>query len=451
MVNNVKMPAAPDPALADRPIDLLRTLLRFNTTNPPGNEAACVRWIDRLLTAAGFETTLLARDPARPNLITRLRGSGKAPPVLLYGHVDVVTTAGQAWCHPPFAGTVADGFVWGRGALDMKGAVTMMLGALLRTKRAGFEPAGDIVLAVLADEEAGGDYGARFLVEEHAEHFAGIDSALGEFGGVTMHFAGRRLYPIQVAEKQLCWLRASITGPAGHASRTLRGGAAARLGALLTTLDRLRLPVHLTAVTRRRLAAMAAVAPRHLRWLLRALGHPRLARRALTLLGSAARAIEPWLCHTVNATILRGGEKINVIPAEITLELDARLLPGFTPDDLLAELAPRLGGGVTLEVTRFDPGPPAPSWLLFDLLADVLRQADPGAVVMPMLLPAFTDARHFARLGIQTYGFTPMKLPPDLNLFDTIHAADERIPVDALAFGIEALEQVLRRYPGRSR
>jgi len=187
------------PALASsqdiyqRPVEILQSLIRFDTTNPPGNEAECIACINTLLKHAGFETTILAKATNRTNLITRLKGQGSAPPLLLYGHVDVVTTAGQVWTHPPFEAKLVDGCVWGRGALDMKGAIAMMLSAILRAKAEGFAPAGDIVLAILSDEEAGGDYGARFLVENHPELFKGIRYAIGEFGGARIHLRSRLL------------------------------------------------------------------------------------------------------------------------------------------------------------------------------------------------------------------------------------------------------------------
>ena len=168
------MSTKPESSLADlheRPVELLQNLIRFDTTNPPGNEAACAGYINEVLSAAGFETMILARDDARVNLVTRLAGQGQVPPLLMYGHVDVVTTEGQQWTHPPFDGTIADGFVWGRGTLDMKGAVAMMMSALMRAKATGLVPAGYVVLALVSDEEAGGDYGDRYLVENHAALF----------------------------------------------------------------------------------------------------------------------------------------------------------------------------------------------------------------------------------------------------------------------------------------
>jgi len=173
--------------------------VRFDTTNPPGNEGACIAHVQRLLDEAGIESRIVARDDARPNLIARVPGGGEAPPLLLYGHVDVVTTAGQEWTHPPFAGELVDGWVWGRGALDMKGGVAMIVDAFLRAARGEIKPRGDLILAVLSDEENGGDFGARFLAQEHAGLFEGVRHALGEFGGASQVVAGRRFYPIQVA------------------------------------------------------------------------------------------------------------------------------------------------------------------------------------------------------------------------------------------------------------
>jgi acetylornithine deacetylase/succinyl-diaminopimelate desuccinylase-like protein len=187
---------AEQPSIYQRPAELLQNLIRFDTTNPPGNEAECIAYISRLLSNAGFETTIVAKDANRPNLIVRLPGRGSSPPLLLYGHVDVVSTENQEWSHPPFSGVARGGYVWGRGALDMKGGVAMMLAAFLRAKAERFAPAGDVILAVVSDEEAGGNYGAMYLVEEHGQLFSGVRYAIGEFGGFPLHLAGRKFYAI---------------------------------------------------------------------------------------------------------------------------------------------------------------------------------------------------------------------------------------------------------------
>src|SRR5262249_397806 len=253
------------------PVELLQQLIRFDTTNPPGNEAECIGFVREVLEDAGCEVELYARDPARRNLVARLRGKGERAPILLQGHVDVVTTAGQDWSRPPFGGELVDGWVWGRGALDMKGGVAMMISAFLRATREESALPGDVILCVLADEEAGGDYGAKFLVEEHPHLFDGVQWSLGEFGGFTLELGGRHLYPIQVAEKQICWLSARVSGRGGHGAIPQRGGTMARLGKLLRDLDRKRTPVHITPAARAQLEAMAAAVSRPTSDILRAL------------------------------------------------------------------------------------------------------------------------------------------------------------------------------------
>ena len=429
------------------PVEILRRLIQFNTTNPPGYTDECIRYIQDLLTQAGIETQVFAKQPRQPNLVARLPGRGTAPPFLMYGHVDVVTTENQTWRYPPFAGEVAEGFVWGRGALDMKSGVAMMLAALLRAKAEGLVPPGDILFVALSDEEAGGALGARFLVENHPNLFQGVRYAIGEFGGFTLTVGGKRFYPIQVAEKQICWLKATFRGPAGHGSMPIRGGAMARLAAFLTALDQRPLPVHITPTARAMLEAMAAAVGGVQGLVLRLLLQPRFTDRILRLLGEQGRIFDPLLHNTVSPTVLHGSSKINVIPAEVAVELDGRLLPGFTPGDLLAEIRAVAGTEAELEVRQFDPGPPAPDMGLFPLLDDILRHLDPEAIPIPLLLSGVTDARFFARLGIQTYGFLPMPLPPDFPFAATIHAADERIPVEALSFGTQAIFNLLQALP----
>jgi acetylornithine deacetylase/succinyl-diaminopimelate desuccinylase-like protein len=278
----------------------------------------------------------------------------------------------------------------------MKGGVAMMLAAFLRAKDEGLTPPGDVLLLVLSNEEAGGDYGAKYLVEEHAGLFDGVRYALGEFGGFPLYVSGRRFYPIQVAEKQRCFLRAVVGGPGGHGALPMRGGAMAKLARLLKRLDRRRLPVHVTPVARRFLETMAASSPFPTRTILRGLLDPRLTDRMLDLLRSKGQVFDPMLHNTVNATIVRGGEKINVIPSEVTVELDGRLLPGYSPADMIAELHRLVGEDVEFEVISHDPGPSEPDMTLFDTLSGILSEADPDGIPVPLLMPAFTDARFFA-------------------------------------------------------
>jgi acetylornithine deacetylase/succinyl-diaminopimelate desuccinylase-like protein len=436
----------PTDDIHQRPAELLQHLIRFDTTNPPGNELECIRYIQGLLAGAGIESQILAHAPERPNLIARLPGRGTAAPLLLYGHVDVVTTHNQAWTHPPFAGTISDGFVWGRGALDMKGGVAMMLAAFLRARQTDAPLPGDVVLAILSDEEAGGDVGARYLVDQHPEQFTGVRYALGEFGGFSMTIGGRRFYPIQVAEKQICWIKATARGPGGHGSMPPRNCAMEGLARFIAKVSRRRLPVHITPVARQMLETIAATLGGPQGRLLGQLLNPRLTDRILSLLGARGRPFDPLLHHTACPTILHGSDKINVVPAEVAVELDGRLLPGYQPDEMLRELREIAGGGIEFEVVRYDPGPPEPDMALFDTLAGILREADPMGVPVPLLLSGTTDGRFFSRLGIQSYGFLPMQLPADFAFTEVIHAADERIPATAVEFGADAIYQALQRF-----
>jgi acetylornithine deacetylase/succinyl-diaminopimelate desuccinylase-like protein len=427
-------------------VELLRKLIRFDTSNPPGGERECIEWVRGLLEELGCEVRLLGREPERPNLVARLAGRGAAPPLLLQGHVDVVPAGSGRWRHDPFGGELVDGEVWGRGALDMKGGVAIMLAAFMQAKASGIEPAGDVILCLLADEEAGSDLGANFLVAEHPELFEGVRYSIGEFGGFTMELAGARLYPIMVAEKQICWARARLQGPGGHGSLPISGGAMGKLGRVLSKLDRRRLPVHVTPLVRSSIKAIAAEAPAPIALPLRGLLVPALTDRILDAMGERGRSFDPVLHNTASGIIVRGGEHANVIPDEVTLDLDIRLLPGFRPEDAFEELRRLSGVEMEFELLRHDPAQADPDLSLFDALAGILRELDPNARPIPLLLPAATDGRFFARLGIQTYGFLPMQLPPQMRFMDLIHADDERVPANAIEFGARAVGMLLERF-----
>ena len=430
----------------ERPVEILQRLIQFNTTNPPGHEAACVGYIRDLLNEAGIESTLVAKDPDRPNLIARLPGEGKAPPLLLYGHVDVVTTESQRWQQAPFEGKLIDGYVWGRGALDMKGGVAMMVAAFMRANAEGLRPPGDIVLAIVSDEEAGGDYGAKFLVEEHPELFKDIKHAIGEFGGFTLTLGGKRFYPIMISEKQVCWMKATVRGQGGHGSMPEKGGATAKLATFLRALDEKDLPVHVTPATKLMVDAMASALGGLQGFILAQLTNPALTDLVLKTLGSRVRSFYPLFRNTASPTIIHSSDKVNVIPSEISVELDGRLLPGQKPEDMIRELKAIAGDDVEFELIQYEPGPAEPDMTLFNTLADILKEADPEGIPIPLILSGVTDGRFFSQIGIQTYGYLPMTLPEDFNFADVIHAADERVPAAAIEFGAQAIYKALSRF-----
>ncbi|MCD6443348.1 MAG: M20/M25/M40 family metallo-hydrolase [Thermotogae bacterium] len=435
--------------VSSNPVNILVDLIRFNTTNPPGNERECVYHVKDILEKSGIETQIFYLDERRPNLLAKIEGTGESPPILLYGHVDVVTTEGQRWEHPPFEGKIVDGFIWGRGALDMKGGVAMMISAVLRIKEEKFKPSGDILLLILSDEEGGGDFGARYMVENHPDLFKDVKYAIGEFGGFTLHIGGRRFYPIMVSEKRICWLRLKTRGRRGHGSIPMKNGAMAKMGKVLVKLNHRDTPIHVTKVVKDMFSGISREVGFPMNIFFRLLINPAFTDIILKLLGEKSIIFEPLLRNTVNPTIIKGGDKVNVIPGEITLDLDGRLLPGYSPEDLMEELRRILGGisdEVEMEIVRYDEGPSEPDMGLFTLLGEILRDLDEQAIPIPMLLSGATDARFFSKLGIQTYGFIPMNLPEDFKFMELIHSTNERIPISALEFGANAIYELLKRY-----
>ncbi len=427
--------------------EVLRQLVRIDTTS--GNERAGIEIIAAILESAGVEFRIISKDETRPNLVARLQGRGTAPPLLLQGHIDVVPVTGQQWTHDPFSADLADGFIWGRGTLDMKGPVVMMLDAFLRASVSPTPPAGDILLVVVSDEETQGTYGARFLVEEHAGIFDGVRYCIGEFGGFPFNLDGTTFYPIQIAERIGVGFELTIDGPAGHGSMPIRGGSMAKLGRILIDLDRRRLPVHLTAPTRLMVEALAEHTTGTTRAALRRLSDERTAGAAMSVLRSQLRMFEPMFRNTVSPTVVSGGDKHNVIPAEVTLGLDGRMLPGMTVETFTSELRKIVGADCRIRTITDGAATPAePDLGLFPLLSEIIVSQAPDAVPIPFLLPAVTDGRWFAQLGIQPYGFTPITLPEGFDFQRTVHAADERLPIEALTFGAEAMYSLLSRYDG---
>lgn len=429
------------------PVDLLQRLVRLDTTNPPGNERPAIELLRTVLDEAGIATQLVEAEPDRPNLIARVGGDGTAPPLLLQGHVDTVPTTDQPWTRDPLGGEIAEGFVWGRGTLDMKGPVVMMVEALCRIASHPTPPAGDIILAVVPDEEMHGTLGARYLVENHADLFDGVRYCLGEFGGFPFRFEGTKFYPIQVAERIGVGFEIILEGAAGHGSMPIRGGSMGKLGRVLQRLDHRSMPVHVTEPTRLMVEAIAARTSGATKFILQRLLDERTAGSTLRALGECLAMFAPLLRNTVSATTVRGGDKHNVIPSRVTLGLDGRMLPGFTPDQFERELRDLIG--VECEIRRTTDGsttPSEPDMSLFGLLSDALVVHDPDAVPIPFLMPAVTDGRWFAQLGIQPYGFTPMRLPEGFDFQKTVHGVDERIPIEAIPFGVSVLEEVLHRY-----
>ena len=432
-------------------VELAQRLIQFDTSNPPGQERECALWIKSLLDAHQIENQVLHPPelPERANVVARVPGRGEAPPLLLQGHIDVVGVHGQRWSREPFGGEIAGGCIWGRGAVDMKGGLTMMLHALLRARYSEVPPPGDIIFAALADEELGGQQGAAFLVREHPNLFEGINHAFGELGGFTVHVRGHRFYPIMVAEKHICRIRVTFLGQGGHGSQIHRDTAMNRAARALRRMENRHPPFRIVEATRAMLVAMGEEMSMTDGLALRMAMRPNTTGMALSMMGEEiGRMLEPMFRDTISPTIIEGGRQENAVPSEVQLLLDCRLLPGSTQSDIVRQVMSIVGEDAEIQVERYEDGPPTVDMTLLPYLSNLLEAADPGSKAIPYMVAGGTDAKWFHELGIDTYGFTPMRLPPDLDFMAMFHGPDERIPIDALNFGAATMYEAINGYRG---
>ena len=438
-------------ALTEETVTNLSHLLQARTINPPGDEMPAIKIIKDVLDREGFPQeayTIVESAPGRANLVARLRGDGSARPLLLSGHVDVVPVEPEYWTHDPFGGEVIDGVIWGRGALDMKGEVAKYLSVFLSVYRQNLPLKRDLIFAAIADEEAGFEHGSKFLVEKHPE-LIDAEYGLTESGGLTVHMRGARLYPLQVAEKGVCWLRATAKGRPGHGSMPHSENAVLRLAGALERLNRAgHLPIHVTPPVEGMITAMSQHLPAPMGTLVGLMRNPVLAGFLLKRLPDEQRGLfVALLSNSVSATMLKAGAKHNVIPSSAEASLDCRLLPGQTPEDAMREIHQVMGAEIELEPLYTSSGAAAPLGTpLYQLMEKAIRRMDPGGGIMPMLLPGATDASQYTRAGIKVYGFTPGILPPELPLTRLAHGHDERLPVSTIRTGLPALWEVVSEF-----
>lgn len=422
-----------------KPEVLLQKLIQFDTTNPPGNERACIEYIKSILDEAEIENQLIGCDAERPNLYAKIIGEGTQPPLLLYGHVDVVPTKGQNWSVNPFDGIIKDDYVWGRGAIDMKGEIVMFIFVLLKVKYEKIKLPFDLILTIVSDEEGKGNYGAKYLIENKKELFAGVKYALGEIGGFSLFMGGIKFYPIMVAEKQIAHIKTIARGNGGHASMSHHGTAMTKIGEAIVKLDKVPLPVRITPSVRKMIEGMAEGMGGVKGLVLKQVLNPVFTDKILKLLGESGGILAPLLHNNINVTMVKGGSAINVIPSIVEMEADLRLVPGCTIEDAIGDVRKVIGEGYEIEVVTYDEGSCDLDMGLFEQLKETLIKMDAKAVPIPFVLSACTDGRFFSRIGIQTYGFTPMNLPRDYDFTSLAHSADERIPISALYFGIDTI------------
>jgi acetylornithine deacetylase/succinyl-diaminopimelate desuccinylase-like protein len=424
----------------DEVVDICRDLIRIDTSNPgdhsgPGERLAAEH-VAALLAEVGVESAVLESHPKRTSVVARIPGRDRDRPALLvHGHLDVVPAHAPDWRHDPFSGEIAGGCVWGRGAVDMKDMDAMMLAVVRQRLREGRAPARDVVLAFPADEEAGGAWGARWLVDHHPGLFEGCTEAVGEVGGFSLTLGRQRLYLMQTAEKGMAWLRLTARGTAGHGSMVQPDNAVTELAEAIGRLGRHDWPIRLIPSVRAFLEGACAA--------LNIDFMPNDPAQSLSKIGSISRIIGATLKNTVNPTVLRAGYKVNVVPQTATAEVDGRFLPGHE-EEFFAELDRVLGPGVSREFIHTDIAvETTPDGDLYAAMTGALLAEDPDAQVIPYCLSAGTDAKSFSRLGMRCFGFTPLQLPSDLDFSGMFHGIDERVPVDSLRFGVRVLDGFL--------
>jgi acetylornithine deacetylase/succinyl-diaminopimelate desuccinylase-like protein len=424
-------------------VTLASELIRIDTTNTGDpdtlvGERKAAEYVAEKLTEVGYDITYVESGaPGRDNVIARLPGADPSRGALLvHGHLDVVPADPAEWSVHPFSGEVRDGYVWGRGAVDMKDMVAMMLTVARRFRRQDVVPPRDIIFAFVADEEAGSLLGAQWLVENRPELFEGATEAIGEVGGFSVTIGDDvRAYLIQTAEKGIRWLKLKVRGTAGHGSMVHRDNAVTKLAAAVARLGEHRWPIVLTDPLRDFLAGVTD---------LTGLAFPEDELDAsIGKLGNLARMIGATLRDTANPTMLAAGYKANVIPSVAEATVDCRVLPG-REEIFERELAEILGPDVEREWLSSPPVQTAFSGALVDAMAAAITAEDPGAKLLPYMLSGGTDATSFHTLGMRCFGFVPLRLPADLDFSALFHGVDERVPVDALEFGVRVLDRFLR-------
>ena len=418
-------------------VDLCRDLIRIDTTNPGQTERPAAEYCAAKLDEVGISSEVFDVAPGRTTCVARVEGADPSRDALLiHGHLDVVPADADDWQVHPFSGEIKDDCIWGRGAVDMKDMVAMTLATIRAYAREGRKPARDVVLAFVPDEEAGGAYGAKLLAQNHREHLEGVTEGIGEVGGFSVSIdAERRLYLMETAQKGIAWFKVIADGRAGHGSMLSEDNAVTNLCDAIARLGRHRHPVKMTPTVREFIAALGD-----------ALGveldadDPEI---VLAKLGPLSRLLGATIRNTSNPTMLDAGYKVNVIPGRAEAAIDCRFLPGER-DILIKDVQEILGPDVRIETiiediaveTTFDGD-------LVDAMKAALIAEDPGAIPVPYMLSGGTDAKHFVPLGIRCFGFSPLRLPPDLDFAGMFHGVDERVPVESLEFGVRVLDRFL--------
>ena len=428
--------------------ELFKDLIRFETVNPPGNEKPCAEYIADALSREGLDPEVIDTAPGRAATVARIKGTGEKPPILLNGHIDVVAVEQDKWSVPAFDAVERDGFIYGRGAVDMKNMVTMSMMCMALMKRAGVTPKRDLIFCAVPDEEAGGAHGSQYMVANHADKVT-AEYSISEMGGFSMEMEGKRFYLVQVAEKGVAWLKVRTKGDPGHGSIPDPHSAVVKAARMASDLMEKGLPQHNVEAMAHFVGKMAAHLPFPKSMVFKMLMNPSVSKILLEKVfpdKGMAYAFKAMLHNTANPTVFRAGEKTNVIPSEAEFELDGRILPGFTTADFIEEVRAVIGEGPDIEVMHELTPTEAPAGdPIMSEIERTIEKHDPGAVVLPNLVTGFTDATHWKKLGMKCYGFSPLKMPAGTNFKELFHGHDEKIPVEGFRFGVRVLFDLVER------
>lgn len=424
-------------------VEICRKLIQIDTTNYGGNKGAgeleAARYVAQLLQEVGLAAQIYESAPGRANVLVRIPGADRTLPALVvHGHLDVVPAIAEDWSVDPFGAEIIDGMIWGRGAVDMKNMDAMIIAAVRHLQRENITPQRDLIIAFFADEEAGGDYGSGWMVQNHPELFAGATEAISEVGGFSVEINGRRAYMLQTAEKGIAWLKLTAQGMAGHGSQLNPDNAVTALAGAVHRIGEHQWPLSYTKTTRALLEQVAELAGLDFEE-----ANPA---PLLTAMGNVSRFVGATLQNTANPTALEAGYKHNVIPGQAHALIDCRTLPDQHEATLqtLRELA---GEHVEVSMMHEQDSLEVPfAGPLVESMVQSLLAEDPDAVVLPYMLSGGTDNKWLAKLDITGYGFAPLQLPAELDFTGMFHGVDERVPVDSIKFGVRVLHKLLQEY-----
>ncbi|MCL6589798.1 MAG: M20/M25/M40 family metallo-hydrolase [Firmicutes bacterium] len=429
----------------DEAVKLLADLIRINTANPPGNELKAAKYLKEILDQEGIENKIYEAAPGRANLVARIPGTGRFKPLALLSHLDVVGANPVQWRYDPFGGVIAGGYIWGRGALDMKGMLTMELLALLQIKRSGKQPHRDLILVAAADEEAGGEYGINWLLKQEIPGLQEAEYVINE-GGEGIIQDGWPVYACQNGEKGVLWVKLAVTGTPGHASMPVADNAIFRMNQVLNRISGFKSELFLSATTRSYITAIAtakgiALSPDP------GVRDQRL-KQLITRELKNERSLQAMFYHTISPTIIQAGMKTNVLPERCELTLDCRLLPGETPEGFYRKLKDQIDDPqVTIEIIHAAPPTESPvDTELFRVMERAVHRENSKALITPYLSPGGTDSRYFRRLNITAYGFMPVLLSEED--LQRMHGIDERLSLANLEQGTRILTQVVQEIAG---